>query len=205
MTKNIKAQTTMTKNEDINKTVKELKAKIKANSKDAHFADTLIEELLTAKARMGAEPIELNVGKRIDSWEGETFEIVKTDRGCLYHEYGGYNIFVTFDNNTALYRTLCDYVDNRRFYDTLDDEEKERYELTLQAVAYCLSVPKFCFTDAEFTFDLASMVVKFLREQYEKYIDEPLQEETIVEDKEFEQAVKAVENIKDIAKEVAED
>lgn len=205
MTKNIKTQTTMTKNEDINKTIKELKAKIKANSKDAHFADTLIEELLTAKARMGAEPIELNVGKRIDSWEGETFEIVKTDRGCLYHEYGGYNIFVTFDNNTALYSTLCDYVDNRRFYDTLDDEEKERYELTLQAVAYCLSVPKFCFTDAEFTFDLASMVVKFLREQYEKYIDEPLQEETIVEDKEFEQAVKAVENIKDIAKEVAED
>lgn len=195
----------MTKNEDINKTVKELKAKIKANSKDAHFADTLIEELLTAKARMGVEPIELNVGKRIDSWKGETFEIVKTDRGCLYHEYGGYNIFVTFDNNTALYSTLCDYVDNRRFYDTLDEEEKERYELTLQAVAYCLSVPKFCFTDAAFTFDLASMVVKFLREQYEKYIDEPLQEETIEEDKEFEQAVKAVENIKDIAKEVAED
>lgn len=205
MTKNIKTQTTMTKNEDINKTIKELKAKIKANSKDAHFADTLIEELLTTKARMGVEPIELNVGKRIDSWKGETFEIVKTDRGCLYHEYGGYNIFVTFDNNTALYSTLCDYVDNRRFYDTLDDEEKERYELTLQAVAYCLSVPKFCFTDAEFTFDLASMVVKFLREQYEKYIDEPLQEETIMEDKEFEQAVKAVENIKDIAKEVTED
>lgn len=190
---------------ELSKSLKEVKAQIKANSKDAHFAESLVDKLLAIKSEMSVEPIELNVGKRIDGWKGETFEIVKTDRGCLYHEYGGYSIFVTFDNNTALYRTLCDYVDNRRVYETLEEEEKERYELTLQAVAYCLSVPKFCFTDAEFTFDLASMVVKFLREQYEKYIDEPLQEETVKEDKEFEQAVKAVENIKEIVKEVAED
>ena len=195
----------MSNKDELSKSLKEVKAQIKANSKDAHFAETLVDKLLAIKSEMSVEPIELNVGKRIDGWKGETFEIVKTDRGCLYHEYGGYSIFVTFDNNTALYRTLCDYVDNRIVYETLDDEEKERYELTLQAVAYCLSVPKFCFTDAEFTFDLASMVVKFLREQYEKYIDEPLQEETVKEDKEFEQAVKAVENIKDIVKEVAED
>ena len=195
----------MSNKDELSKSLKEVKAQIKANSKDAHFAETLVDKLLAIKSEMSVEPIELNVGKRIDGWKGETFEIVKTDRGCLYHEYGGYSIFVTFDNNTALYRTLCDYVDNRRVYETLDEEEKERYELTLQAVAYCLSVPKFCFTDAEFTFDLASMVVKFLREQYEKYIDEPLQEETVKEDKEFEQAVKAVENIKEIVKEVAED
>lgn len=195
----------MSNKDELSKSLKEVKAQIKANSKDAHFAESLVDKLLAIKSEMSIEPIELNVGKRIDGWKGETFEIVKTDRGCLYHEYGGYSIFVTFDNNTALYRTLCDYVDNRRVYETLEEEEKERYELTLQAVAYCLSVPKFCFTDAEFTFDLASMVVKFLREQYEKYIDEPLQEETIKEDKEFEQAVKAVENIKEIVKEVAED
>ena len=195
----------MSNKDELSKSLKEVKAQIKANSKDAHFAETLVDKLLAIKSEMSVEPIELNVGKRIDGWKGETFEIVKTDRGCLYHEYGGYSIFVTFDNNTALYRTLCDYVDNRMVYETLDDEEKERYELTLQAVAYCLSVPKFCFTDAEFTFDLASMVVKFLREQYEKYIDEPLQDETVKEDKEFEQAVKAVENIKDIAKEVVKD
>lgn len=195
----------MSNKDELSKSLKEVKAQIKANSKDAHFAETLVDKLLAIKSEISVEPIELNVGKRIDGWKGETFEIVKTDRGCLYHEYGGYSIFVTFDNNTALYRTLCDYVDNRRVYETLDEEEKERYELTLQAVAYCLSVPKFCFTDAEFTFDLASMVVKFLREQYEKYIDEPLQEETVKEDKEFEQAVKAVENIKEIVKEVAED
>ena len=195
----------MSNKDELSKSLKEVKAQIKANSKDAHFAETLVDKLLAIKSEISVEPIELNVGKRIDGWKGETFEIVKNDRGCLYHEYGGYSIFVTFDNNTALYRTLCDYVDNRRVYETLDEEEKERYELTLQAVAYCLSVPKFCFTDAEFTFDLASMVVKFLREQYEKYIDEPLQEETVKEDKEFEQAVKAVENIKEIVKEVAED
>lgn len=195
----------MTKNEELHERLKEIKGQIKANSKDAHFADTLIKKLLTTKSQIGVEPIELNVGKRIDGWKGDTFEIVKTDRGCLYHEYGGYNIFVTFNNNTALYRTLCDYVDNQNTYATLDKEEKERYELVLSAVAYCLSVPKFCFTDAEFTFDLASMVVKFLRKQYDKFIDQPLQEETVEDDKMFEDATKAIEEIKDALQELNED
>lgn len=181
---------------ELQKKLNDIKAQIKANSKDAHFADTLIEELLTTKARIGVEPIELNVGKRLDAFAGETFEMVKTDRGALYHEYGGYSVFVD-NRNTALYETLCDLIDNKEEYNKLEGEEKERLESHIQAISYCLGVPKICFTDAEFTYDIATRVVQFIRSKYEEAMQQPLQEETVELDREFEDATLALEAIKD--------
>lgn len=176
--------------------IRTLKKQIETNSKDAHFAKELVDELLSAKAQLCVEPIELNVGKKIDEFIGETFTIVKTDRGCLYHEYGGYNIFVT-PNQTALYTTLVDYVDNKDTYFELEGEEKEIFELNMSAIAYCLSVPKFCFADIDFTYEIASKVIQYLTESYKKAMEAPLQEETIEEDEQFKEATLGLENIKE--------
>lgn len=183
---------------DLKAKLNEIKAKIKANSKDAHFADALISDLLTTKGEIDHEPIELNVGKRIDSVKNNAFEIVLTDRGCLYHEYGGYNIFVTSDKNTGLYNMLSDLVVNKNDYKSYDNQDGDNIELLLSAIVYCLSVPKICFSDANFMFDIATMVVKHIRSLYEKdVIDAELQEETIEDDREFEQSVKTVNVLKD--------
>lgn len=176
--------------------IRTLKKQIETNSKDAHFAKSLVDELLSAKAQLCAEPIELNVGTKVDEFKGETFAIVKTDRGCLYHEYGGYNIFVT-PSQPCLYTTLVDYVDNKDTYFELTGEEKDVFEMNLSAVAYCLSVPKFCFSDVEFTYDIAKKVIEFLRKSYEKAMEEPLQEETIEQDEQFKEATLGLENIKE--------
>lgn len=186
---------------ELQKKLNDIKSQIKANSKDAHFADTLINELLTTKAKIGVEPIELNVGKRIDAFSGETFEIVKTDRGAMYHEFGGYTVFVENRNNVSLYQTLCEYIDNKDKFAEMEGEEKEQFELQTQAVAYCLGVPKYCFSDATFFYELATYIVEFIRQQYEMLLDEPLQEETIEEDREFEDAAIAFEEMKNLATE----
>lgn len=180
---------------ELNKKIKDLKSKLVSVSKDAHFAETLVDELLSTKAQLCVEPIELNVGKKVDDFKGETFEVVKTDRGCLYHEYGGYSIFVTPAQN-ALYTTLVDYVDNKEVYSNLDGEEKEIFELNMSAIAYCLSVPKFCFADIDFTYEIASKVIQYLTDSYKKAMEEPLQEETIEEDEQFKEATLGLENIK---------
>lgn len=185
----------------LNKRLKEVKEQIIANSKDAHFAKKLVDELLVTKGQLSIQPLELNVGKKVDEFKGETFAIVKTDRGCLYHEYGGYNIFVT-PSQPCLYTTLVDYVDNKDTYFELTGEEKEVFEMNLSAVAYCLSIPKFCFADVEFTYDIASKVVKFLTESYEKAMEEPLQEETIEQDEQFKEATLGLEKIKEEIKNI---
>lgn len=190
---------------ELNDRLKKLKSQIKSNSKDPHFADELIKELLQVQKDIVVAPIELNVGKKIDEYKGDYFEIVKTDRGVLYHEYGGYNVFTTFNNNTALYNTLSDYVDNKDTYFELKDEEKELFDLNLSAIAYCLAIPKFCFSNVEFTYKIASETIKFLNESYEKAMNTPLQDETPELDAKFEEAEKGIRVLSDTLKEMNEE
>lgn len=189
---------------ELKKKIDEIKAQIKANSKDAHFADTLTNELLSLKGQLDVEPLELNIGKRVSDFSGEHFEIVKTDRGVMYHEFGGYTIFTT-PTNEALYGMLADYVDNKDEYKKLDGEEKEIFDLNLSAIAYCLTVPKFAFSNVDFTYDIAEKVIQFLNNSFEEAMNADLQEETIAEDEQFKQATLALEDIKEQIKKEQEE
>ena len=177
----------------------EITKQIKLNSKDAHFADKLIGELLSVKGQMMIEPTELDCGKKENEYKGETFRVTLTNKGVLYHEYGGYNIFVT-PNNKALYETLVDIVENKEENAKLDGEAKEKFNLAMSAVGYCLSVPKIAFADAEFTYDIATKVIDYIKKQYDELMNTPLQEETIEEDSQFKDATLAIENLKEEAK-----
>ena len=189
------------KRETIEKKLKECKEQLKANSKDAHFASTLIDKMLSYKGQLSVEPIELDCGKKIDEWSGETFRLTKTDKGILYHQFGGYSIFVT-PNNKALYETLCDYVDHKEEYEKLEGELKEQFDLQLSAITYCLSVPLYCFSDFKFTYRIAIDVIDFLKSTFDSLMNEPLKEETVAEDIEFKEATLGLEALKEeIAKE----
>ena len=194
----------MTDKLELKKKIDEIKAQIKANSKDAHFADTLTNELLSLKGQLDVEPLELNVGKRVSDFSGETFEIVKTDRGIMYHEFGGYTLFTT-PTNEALYVMLADYVDNKSEYEKLEGDEKEIFDLNLSVIAYCLTVPKFAFVDKDFTYDIAEKVIKFLNKSLEDAMNADLQEETIEQDEQFKAATLALEEIKEQIKKEQEE
>lgn len=176
--------------------LKKIKEQIKLNSKDAHFAENLISELeLNTKKLLHVNTL-LDVGKEEETLKGDTFELTRTSKGIIYHTYGGYNIFVT-PNNNALYEMLNDYIVNQEIYNKLEGEEKQQFETTLSAVTYCLNVPLIVFTNADLTFKIATDVVSYLRELQSKMLDSELQEETVAEDEQFKNAVTAIDNIKD--------
>lgn len=183
------------KRETLEKKLKECKEQLKANSKDAHFAGNLIDRMLSYKGQLSVEPLELDCGKKVDEWSGETFRLTKTDKGILYHQFGGYSIFVT-PNNKALYETLCDYVDNQEEYANLEGELKEQYELHLSAITYVLSVPLFAFTSSELTYGLATMIIDHLRKTFDELMEKPLQPESVEEDREFKEATLGLEELK---------
>ena len=189
------------KKETLERKLKECKEQLKANSKDAHFASNLIDRMLSYKGQLGVSPVELDCGEKVNEWQGETFRLTKTNKGILYHQFGGYSIFVT-PNNKALYETLCDYVDNRGEYAKLEGELKEQYELQLSAITYVLSVPLFAFNDSEFTYKIATEVIDYLKSTFDALMSEPLQEETPLEDAAFKEATLGLEALKEeIAKE----
>lgn len=154
----------------------------------------------TKKVEKAVEPILLDCGKEIKYWKGQTFELVKSNKGILYHVYGGFNIFVT-PNNVALYETLDDLIENQETYNKLTGQEREDFDLHLSALTYVLNVPLFAFFNAEFTYDIATKVIQFLQKTYDDAITQPLQEETIQEDQEFKDAVLGLEEVKEALKE----
>ena len=177
----------------------ELVKQIKVNSKDAHFANKLIGDLLSVKGQMGVEPIALDCGKEEDEWRGETFRITLTDKGVLYHEYGGYSVFVT-PNNVALYDVLADLVINKDEYATFEGESKENFESLLSIIAYNVSLPRIAFLDKDFPQEIAIKTIEFLRKMYEDLMNKELQDETPKEDAEFKEATLALEDLKEAAK-----
>lgn len=183
------------------KRIEEIKKSLLANSKDQHFTEELVKELTQNIKRSLHEPILIDAGKEVDSLKGDTFELVKTNKGVYYHTYGGYTIFVT-PNNNALYELLVDYIDNKEVYNKLEDEERKNFELTLSAVTYCLNVPLVVFTDVDLTYKIATDIVSYLNNLQVKMLDSELQEETIDEDVQFKDATLALETIKE---EIAEE
>lgn len=177
----------------------ELVRQIKINSKDAHFADKLIGDLLSVKGQMGVEPIALDCGREEDEWRGETFRITLTDKGVLYHEYGGYSVFVT-PNNIALYEVLSDLVINKDEYAELEGEKKENFEALLAIIAYNVALPRISFMDKDFPQEIAMKTMEFLRKTYEDLMNKELQDETPAEDAEFKEVTLALEDAKKAAK-----
>ena len=141
------------------------------------------------------EEKRLSLGKELGRFEGETFYIAEHEFGALYHVYNSMEIKVS-STQTALFETLVDFVRHKDVYAKLEGEEKEHFDLNLSAIVYILSCPLYAFASAEFTYDVAAVIVKQLRLIYEKAMESELQEETPDEDEQFEKAVNALEELK---------
>ena len=187
---------------ELKERLNEVKNQLRANAKDVHFFDRLIDEALSLKGQMGVDPIALDCGKEEDEWKGETFRITLTNKGVLYHEYGGYSVFVT-PNNEALYNALADLVINKDEYANLEGESKENFEALLTIIAYNLSLPRISFLDREFPQEIAIRTMEFIRKMYDDLMNKELQEETPKEDAEFKAATEALEELKEGLKEEA--
>lgn len=189
---------------ELNKKLNDVKKKIKANSKDVHFAEALIDEALSLKGQLGIEPTIVHIPTEdvVKTLKGDTFEMSVTKHGdAIYHVYGGYTLIADGQRMRSLANTIADYIINQDLVKDLDDKEKEMYYLDLSATAYVLNIPMIAFSDADLKYDLASKIVTWLRETYEKAMEQPLQEETREQDVAFESAAKAIEDVKKSVKE----
>lgn len=143
---------------------------------------------------------KFKIGKELGRFEGETFFIAEHEFGAVYHVYNSMEIKVS-STQTALFETLVDFVRHQDVYSKLEGEEKEHFDLNLSAIVYILSCPLYAFASAEFTYDVAAVIVKQLRLIYEKAMGAELQEETTEEDKRFEAAARAIETLKEAVEE----
>lgn len=158
----------------------EVKNLIVTNSKDAHWAKNALDELVSLKGQLDHEPtiVHVPVEKIERTVKGETFEIHKMKDGTVvYHVYGGYTVVVDSRMNT-LNNAILDYMELIESANDMTGEEKVNAELSISAFGYIMSCPIFAFVNAEFTFDMASKIVQFLRETSNELLNEELLDET---------------------------
>ena len=175
--------------------LKEVKAKIKTNAKDAHFAEALIEELVGLQKQADIEPVELIV----PSAEVEhTYQIddvttlIKTARGYLYKHGNMSYIWVPFGLNT-LWQTM------NELDEILGKEERtEEEDVTISMINRMMQWHTVAFYDAETLIDSANASVKILNDTLARYKERISTKETegdIKSNVEFSNASDAIDSL----------
>lgn len=190
----------MDKKELTNK-LDELKSLIKTNSKDAHFADKLLVELLTVKGQIDHEPTLVHIPQNsvASKFESDTFTMAVTDDGtAIYKVYGGYTIVVD-GVNLALRSAIAQYADFDAFAADLSEEEQEILKTDIEASAHVLNIPMIAFADVKFKYKLAKDVIKYLVKLQNKHIDKAeLQPADVKKDAAFREGIEGMETLMDI-------
>lgn len=173
--------------EELKKQLDEVVAQIKTNSKDAKFADKLVDKLLSLKGQIDVEPTRIHIPEKgvVKEYDNDSLRFVRC-RGCIiFQEKGGYSVIVQ-PRMTALFEHLSVLLDMKDRYERLSDEEKKSYDMMYSATVYLLEIPMFAASDDEMFFGIASDVIKRLNDFTDKQLDKELQEETPKENAEFE-------------------
>ena len=144
--------------------LEETKAKIKSNSKDAHFADSLISDLLSIKGQLEHVPsLEFIPLEAVEDEFGHgPFYIAKlNDNRMLYKVYGGYTIICDV-RMRALYETIGGLLNIYNDQSVLDGADDGDTKLALEALGFILSAPMYACADEELAMKIATAVVEYI-------------------------------------------
>lgn len=198
----------MERKEEIRKKIDEVKNLIKTNSKNAHHAEKLIDELLSLdrEKRHEATLVHIPMDNVSKTFKGDTFELCYTKQGeAVYRTFGGYTIICSsmFNALNATIENAIDYL-NGEIQEELTDEQKLLIEDDITATSWVLNLPLHACSDLEFKYDLTNKFIEFITKLQEKSNTDELQEETYEQDAQFKDAMIGMENVNEIIGEEVE-
>ena len=177
-----------TKTTTIQKKLLEKTKQLTAISKDPHFAESLIEDILNLKAQMCIEATELYVREKdvIDvlDFDSVCFKICTT--GILFHAKSGYTTWIE-PRCRALFGEIVEMLKAKKEILALSDEERknldseelEMKEQFFNAWVHTLEMPVAASVSPKILFDTASAFLKSFREETDRMLKQPLHEESV--------------------------
>jgi hypothetical protein len=196
----------MTDKNALKQKLEETKAKIKSNSKDAHFADSLISDLLSIKGQLEHVPsLEFIPLEAIEAEFGHgSFYIAKlSDQRMLYKVYGGYTI-ICDARMKALYETISGLLDIYNDPSVIDDANKDDTMLALEALGFILSAPLYACADEELAMKIATAIVEYIGKLQDESMNSELQNEDRAADSDDRDAILSMTEISDRLKQYGE-
>lgn len=165
----------------------EVVAQIKNNSKDAKFADSLVDKLLSLKGQMMIEPTRIRIEEKdvVKEYDNDAVRFVRCKDCIIFQAKGGMSVVIK-PTMTALFEHLTVLLDMKDRYEELDEEGKKSYELLYSATVWMLEVPIFATCSDEMFFGVVNDVLARFNRFTETELNKDLQEETPQENAEFE-------------------
>lgn len=178
------------------KEIREITLQIRNNSKDVKFSDKLIDKLLSLKGQLDVEPTRLYIPEKdvIKEYDNDNIRIVRC-KGCIIWQHKGGMSFIVKPSMRALYDYLEGMLSMKDRYDELTNEEKQIYDISYFGMSLIMQVPMFAVVDEEFFVELAEYIGDGIKKVAEKLINQPLQEETPIENAEFETKMEVVNEL----------
>lgn len=183
--------------EEVNGKLSKLNEELRVACGNSTLGDELFDKIVNAKGMLDIMSQEVNFGKKEKEYVGNTFKLIRTDLGIIYHEFGGYTVFCR-DSNYCLYSVLESLMDRMESNgdDNTTEDSKELLTLLNDAVVYCLSVPKIVFSDADLTLEIATRVLKYINDSMTEAVEKELAEEDNEANKSFYKATMQIEDLK---------
>ena len=125
------------------------KKKLVSQCKDTHFANLLIDELLSIKGELGIEPASVFVsGNVVSEIKNSAYSIYKTDDGNIVFAMNGYRVIIN-SNLDVYYFPFDSLLNTHDGFNSLSDKEKEYYGILLSHVCLAMQMPTILFSDPE--------------------------------------------------------
>lgn len=182
----------------LNERLNELIRQIRLNSKDAHFAEKLTDDLLSVhRQKLSEKSYVFDLGAELYKIEKGSFYLAKHEKGVLFHIYNSFDMVIPISNN-SLYGTLAAILEERMSeYEKMSDADKQDHDTFVEVVGIILAMPLNILTDTEFAIDIATQVLKRTNELYENAINASLQPEDAEKDAEFMETALNAEALKE--------
>lgn len=182
----------------LNERLNELIRQIRLNSKDAHFAEKLTEDLLSVhRQKLSEKSYVFDIGAEQYKIERNSFYIAKHEKGVLFHIYNSFDLVVPISSN-ALYATLIALLEEHyNEYESFSDEDKLDHDTYIDAVGVILAMPLTILTDTEFAINIATQVVQRMDFKVRQALEANLQDETIEQDAMFRDKALGAEVLKE--------
>lgn len=182
----------------LNERLNELIRQIRLNSKDAHFAEKLTDDLLSVhRQKLSEKSYVFDLGPEQYKIERGSFYISRHEKGVLFHVYNSFDMVIPVSSN-SLYGTLAAILEeHNNEYKNMSDEDKQDHDTFIEVVGIILAMPLNILNDTEFAIDIATQVMKRTNELYEKAINASLQPEDAEKDAEFMEAALNAEALKE--------
>lgn len=183
----------MTDKNTLKQKLEETKAMIKSNSKDAHFAESLIDELIKLSNARNNDNFfpTLTDENIVSTYDGGSYVInIFRDGTAMYHTYGGYTVVADY-RIESLNSYLKMYVDRMNNLKDLSDDEREIFELDVTSSTYAINIPMIAFTDAALKLELATRAIEYINSVYDSAVNSDLPEDDMELNRDFYNSVVA--------------